>query len=334
MLKLLGCFDDRFLFFRLVTANLLSIVVLSREMPGLSKGVIRYMVAMAVADTMVCVFNVTLGNVFLYHFPRSFHAHTTTCRLRTVMQRTSVQFSVWSTVSFTIDRFIAICCQKLKTKYCTERNPAVILTVVFLLSFLMHIFAYFSYEPQYTVGDVQWGCRTVTGYNSSPAWQTYRWLTKLMLPLVPLPLMLLLNTLTARHILLVSRARRALKRCGVGEVPDPEMTNRRSSIILLFAISGTFIALWTPVTIIDLLFPLTSTFAVGAPKSLYLAIRITILLMYFSCCTNTCVYALTQRRFREGVKKLKAIPKQCYCPKDDRWIAGQCKQWSQTFNVA
>ncbi|XP_069771698.1 probable G-protein coupled receptor 139 [Narcine bancroftii] len=277
-------------------------------MPGLSKGVIRYMVTMAVADTMVCVFNVMVRNVFSYHFPNSFLAHTSTCRLTAFIQVCSLQFSIWATVSFTIDRFIAICCQQFKTKYCTTKSAAVVLTAVFVLGFLMHIPIYFMYEPNHTVGDVRWGCRTVTQYISSSAWQAYRWFSKLVTPLIPLPLMLLLNSLTVRHILLVSRARRALKRRGHSEVPDPEMTNRRTSIILLFAISGTSIALWTPVMIIDLCFDLTSTFAVDAPKSLYLAIRIAILLMYLSSCTNTCVYALTQRRFREEVKKVIKYP--------------------------
>ncbi|XP_069771727.1 probable G-protein coupled receptor 139 [Narcine bancroftii] len=290
-----------------LTCNLLSIVVLSRGLCGLSKGVIRYMVTMAVADTMVCVFNVTVTNIFRHHFPGSFLAQTSTCRLIGFIQISSVQISVWATVSFTVDRFIVICCQQFKIKYCTERNATVVLSTVSLLSFLMNIPVYFRYKPHYTMDGVQWGCRTVTRYRFSQAWQTYRWLSKLMVPLVPLPLMLLLNFLTVRHILMVSKARRALKHRGDGEVRDPEMTNRRKSIILLFAISGTFIALWTPVTITDQFFQLT-TFEIDAPKSLVLAIRIAIPLMYMSCCTNTFVYALTQRRFREEAKKMTKYP--------------------------
>ncbi|XP_069771446.1 G-protein coupled receptor 52-like [Narcine bancroftii] len=213
---------------------------------------------MAFAETLVCVFNATFGNVFLYHFPRSFLAHTSICRLGAVIQRTSVQFSVSSAVSFTIDRCIAICCQKLKTKYCTKRNAEFIISTVCAFSFLTHVPAYFQYESLYVVDGVQWGCRTITQYYSSPAWQTYRWLSNSLVAYVPLPLMLLLNYLTARHILMVSKARRALKRHGCGEVRDLEMTNRRTSIVLLFAISGTFIALWPPAMIIGFFLPNSS----------------------------------------------------------------------------
>ncbi|XP_069771702.1 probable G-protein coupled receptor 139 [Narcine bancroftii] len=277
-------------------------------MPDLSKGVIRYMLTMAVADTMVCVFNVTLGNVFLYHFPRSFLAHTSTCRLGAVIQRSSVQFSVSSTVSFTIDRCIAICCQKLKTKYCTKRIAAVVISTVCVFSFLMHIPAYFQYEPQSVVDGVQWDCSTVIQYYSSPAWQAYRWLSNSFVTYVPLPLLLLLNSLTARHILLASKARKSLKRRGDGEVRDPEMISRRTSIILLFGISGCFIALWAPAMIIGIFFQFTAVFAFDVEKSLYLAIRISVLLMYLSSCANTWIYALTQRRFREELMKLLKYP--------------------------
>ncbi|XP_069771700.1 neuromedin-U receptor 2-like [Narcine bancroftii] len=263
------------------------------------------MVTMAVADTMVCVFNVTLGNVFLYHFPRSFLAHTSICRLGAVIQKTSVQFSVLSTLSFTIDRCIAICWQKLKNKYCTKRIAVVITSTVFVFSLLMHIPAYFQYEAMNVVDGVKLGCSTIKQYFSSPAWQTYRWLSNSFVSYVPLPLMLILNSLTARHILLVSSARRALKRRGDREVPDPEMINRRTSIILLFAISGTFIAFWTPAMIIGIFSQFIAHFANHVGKSRYVAIRSSILLLYFSSCANTCVYALTQRRFREEATKLK-----------------------------
>lgn len=277
-------------------------------MCGLSKVAIRYMLTMAVADTMVCIFNVIVGNVLSYNFPDSFLAYTCTCRLTSIIQISCVQFSVWSTVSFTIDRFLAICCQKLKSKYCTERTAAVIITTVCLCSFLIHIPVYFRYEPRYIAGDIRWGCHATAEYASSPAWKTYKWFTKVSVPLLPLPLVLLLNSFTVRHIVQVSRIRSALKRRVDGNICDPEIRNRRTSIILLFAISGSFIALWTPVMILDLSFEVTQSFAFNASRSRFLAIRIALLLMYLSSCTNTCIYALVQRRFREEAKKVIAYP--------------------------
>uniref|UniRef100_UPI00398E37D9 melatonin receptor type 1B-like n=1 Tax=Pristiophorus japonicus TaxID=55135 RepID=UPI00398E37D9 len=267
------------------------------------------MVTMAIADLMVCVFNVTISSILSYHFLDSFLMYTNVCRFTAFIQVSSVQLSVWSTVSFSFDRFITICCQKLKLKYCTDRTATVVLTIVGMLSFLINIPVYFRYEPYYIVGDIEWGCRTVTEYGSSPAWIAYKWILNLSVTLVPFPFLLLLNSLTARYILVASRARRALKNRSNGDSSsDPEMKNRRTSIILLFAVSGSFIVLWTPVVIINICFKLTEIIAWEGSNSLYLAIRITLFLMYASTCTNTCVYALTQRKFREEIKTIVKYP--------------------------
>ncbi|XP_067829893.1 cephalotocin receptor 2-like [Heptranchias perlo] len=267
------------------------------------------MAAMAVADLMVCMFNIILQNILRYHFPDSWLSYTYVCRFTAFMQVFSSQLSVWFTVSFTFDRFISICCQKLKLKYCTERTASVVLMIVCALSFLMNIPVYFRYEPDSIIDDIPWGCRTVTGYYSSPAWVAYKWISTLSSPILPFPLLLLLNSLTARHILVASRSRRALKSRNNGEnSSDPEMKNRRTSIILLFAISGSFIVLWTPITVINICVGVTETPTFKGSNSLYLAIRITLLLMYLSSCTNTCIYALAQRRFREEMKNMLKYP--------------------------
>ncbi|XP_067829888.1 C5a anaphylatoxin chemotactic receptor 1-like [Heptranchias perlo] len=267
------------------------------------------MAAMAVADLMVCMFNVILQNIFRYHFLNSWLSYTYVCRFNAFIQVFSIQLSVLFTVSFTFDRFISICCQKLKLKYCNERTATVVLTIVCILSFLMIIPVYFRYEPYSIIDDIPWGCRTVSGYYSSLARVAYKWISNLSSPILPFPLLLLLNSLTARHILVASRSRRALKSRNNGEnSSDPEMKNRRTSIILLFAISGSFFVLWTPITVINICIGVTETPTFKGSNSLYLAIRIALLLMYLSSCTNTCIYALTQRRFREEMKNMVKYP--------------------------
>ncbi|XP_051895650.1 V-set and immunoglobulin domain-containing protein 10-like 2 [Pristis pectinata] len=47
--------------------------------------------------------------------------------------------SVWFTVTFTFDRFVSICCQELRVKYCTERVTATVLGTVTALSCLKNI---------------------------------------------------------------------------------------------------------------------------------------------------------------------------------------------------
>ncbi|XP_067830222.1 probable G-protein coupled receptor 139 [Heptranchias perlo] len=292
-----------------VPANLMSVVILSRGKCVLSKGITRYMVAMAIADLLVCIFNVSVESIFRYHFPNTFLNYTYTCRFSAIIQVVSPRLSIWFTLAFTFDRFITICCQKLKLKYCTERNAAIVITVVCVLSILINIPVYFRYEPYYIVDDIQWGCRTATGYFYLPAWITYKWISTLSSPLLPFLLLLVLNILTARHILVASRSRRALKSQSIGEnKSDPEMKSRRRSIILLFSVSGSLILLSAPITVIHISVGVTETANFQGSSSFYSAIRITLLLYYLSSCTNTCIYALTQRRFREEMKNTVKYP--------------------------
>ncbi|XP_078075218.1 putative G-protein coupled receptor 139 [Mustelus asterias] len=292
-----------------IPANLMAIVVLSRGRCGLSKGITCYMITMAIADLLVCIFNVTLEGIFRSHFPYSFLMYTSVCSFITFIEVSSVQLSVWSTTLFTLDRFVAISCPKLKLKYCTRKTATVILAAVSVLSFVMNIPVYFRYEPYSVVANVQWGCRTVKGYVSSPAWIAYKWVASLSVPLLPFPLLLLLNSLTVRHILVASRSRRALKAHGPGEASsDPVLKSRTTTIVLLFAVSGSFMILWTPIVMLDLLFDFTEIRSLEGDSWLHLTMRITLLMMYCSTCTNTCIYILTQRRFRAEILNMVKYP--------------------------
>ncbi|XP_072405837.1 probable G-protein coupled receptor 139 [Chiloscyllium punctatum] len=299
-----------------IPANLMTVLILSQGKCGLSKGITLYMTAMATGDLMVLVFNVIVGQIFKYHFPDSLLNYTPVCQLSAFLQGLSLQLSIWFTIAFTFDRFIAICCNKLKARYCTERTANVVISIVSTLNITVNIPLPFRYEPTHVLNNVQWGCRTVTGYLTSPAWAAHRWLTNISNMFLPIPLLLLLNSLTARHILVASRARRALKssRGGAGEMDrDPELKSRRTSIVLLFTISGCFVLLSAPITLIHICVGVTHTVAFQGSNSLYLGIMVAFLLMCTSSCTNTCIYALTQRRFRKEVKHVLKSPYSLLC---------------------
>ncbi|XP_078422525.1 putative G-protein coupled receptor 139 [Cetorhinus maximus] len=290
-------------------ANLMTLSVLYRGKCGLSKGITRYMSAMAVGDLMVLIFNVIMNEIIKHYFPDSLLNYTPVCRFSAFMQGMSIQLSIWFTMSFTFDRFITICCQQLKSTYCTARTAIVVITTVCVVNILINIPMSFRYEPYYVLHNVQWGCRTVTEYFTLLAWTAHQWITNLSSTLLPIPLLLLLNSLTAQHILVASRSRKALKSGSNGETgSDPELKNRRTSIILLFTISGSFIVLSAPITVIHICVGVTHAVNFQDSNSLHLAIRATFLLMCTSSCTNTCIYALTQRRFRVEIKKTVKYP--------------------------
>ncbi|XP_072405834.1 probable G-protein coupled receptor 139 [Chiloscyllium punctatum] len=295
---------------------MMTVLILSQGKCGLSEGVTRYMTAMATGDLMILVFNVIVSQIIGNNFPGSLLKYTPACRLIVFLQGLSIQLSIWFTIAFTFDRFVAICCNKLKARYCTERTANVVISIVSALNIMVNIPLSFRYEPTHVLNNVQWGCRTVTSYLTSPAWAAHRWLNNISNMFLPIPLLLLLNSLTAHHILVASRARRTLKssRGGPGEMGrDPELKTRRTSIILLFTISGCFMVLSAPITVIHICVGVTQLMAFQGSSSLYVAIRVAFLLMCTSSCTNTCIYALTQRRFREEMKKLLKSPSSLLC---------------------
>ncbi|XP_059815309.1 probable G-protein coupled receptor 139 [Hypanus sabinus] len=228
-----------------VPVNLLAIVILSRGKCGLSTCTIRYLVAMAAADLLTIFTAVILGRIKSYYFRWSFLSITPVCSVIDVLSFTATHCSVWFTVAFTFDRFVAICCQKLKTKYCTGKTAAVVLTTIGALFYMENVPRYFTRQPRVIIDNVPWFCDLRDNVFTDPGWIGYDWVDTILVPFLPFAGILLLNALTVRHILVASRVRKGLKGQSKGEnCSDPEMENRRRSVILLFTISGSFILLW------------------------------------------------------------------------------------------
>ncbi|XP_067833181.1 probable G-protein coupled receptor 139 [Heptranchias perlo] len=289
-----------------VPANLMTIVILSRGNCGLSNCISVYMVAMATADLLVMIINI----IFSYHFPLSFLSHTPVCRFILYMATVTLDLSVWFTVSFTFDRFVALCCRKFKTNYCTERTTAAVITTVSVLIFLKGIPILFVYSHEQIINKVQWGCRSSEAFLSSPPAIPYGWFHGISLIWLPFTLIALFNSLTIRRIAMANRTRRRLRDHNSENQSDPEIGNRRKSIILLFTISGSFILLWLTTSVSFVTTRLTNTnyYRGDRTNPAYIAAETGAMLKYLSCCPNTCIYAATQRKFREELKKLLKSP--------------------------
>uniref|UniRef100_UPI00398E729D probable G-protein coupled receptor 139 n=1 Tax=Pristiophorus japonicus TaxID=55135 RepID=UPI00398E729D len=282
-----------------VPVNAVTIVILSRGKCGLSTCVTRYLVAMAAADLMVIIFDLILRQIpIVYRDEFIFVWNIRVCNIHAVLLYAATDCSVWFTVTFTFDRFVAICCQKLKTKYCTEKTAAVVLGTVTVLSCLKNIFWYFLYSRTYWLSNSPWFCTVTYDAFRSLAWASVEFMHYVITPFIPFLLILLFNALTVRHILVANRARRKLRNRSSGESPsDPEMANRRKSMIVLFVISGNFMLLWVVFTVCSILKRFDY---LGYPVSLPTFVpEIGFMLQLLSCCTNTFIYAVTQRKFRE-----------------------------------
>uniref|UniRef100_UPI00398F2F37 probable G-protein coupled receptor 139 n=1 Tax=Pristiophorus japonicus TaxID=55135 RepID=UPI00398F2F37 len=293
-----------------VPANIVTIVILSRGKCGLSKCISVYMLAMASADLLVIIINVIVYHNFSYNFPLSFLSYTPVCKFILYMSTAILDLSVWFTVSFTFDRFIVICCRKFKTKYCMERTAVAVITAISVLIILKNIPVLFAFETQQIINKLQWGCRTSAAFISSPLGMAYIWFHSSWGVWLPFAFIVLLNYLTVRRILVASRARRGLRGHTSENQSDPEMENRRKSIILLFTISGSFILLWLTTTVSFVTTRLTNpTYYRGDRTDPgYIATETGAMLKLLSCFQNPCIYAATQRKFREELKTVVKSP--------------------------
>ncbi|XP_038647508.1 probable G-protein coupled receptor 139 [Scyliorhinus canicula] len=294
-----------------VPANFLTIVLLSRGGCGLSKGITLYLVGMTTADLMVIIFNVIIYYILWYYFPDSPLHYTSIESINEVINYMVVDCSVWLTVAFTVDRFVLICCQELRDKYCKEKTAAVVIVTVCVVFCFKNIPLYFAFEPVYIINNVEWVADFKPTYFTLPGWVTFDWIDIILNPLLPYFVILFLNALTVRHILMANRTRRALQgQQNSKNSDDPEMQSRRKSIILLFSISGTFIVLWMPAVVFFLISRITDRHYEPDQYSdpFLIGDYIADMFQLLSSCTNTCIYALAQTKFREKLRNAIMYP--------------------------
>ncbi|XP_067884078.1 probable G-protein coupled receptor 139 [Heterodontus francisci] len=264
---------------------------------------------MAVADLLVVITDPILRQIPSIYFPDSFLSITPICSSVSFLVFAITMVSVWLTVAFTFDRFVTICCEKLKTKYCTEKTAAVVIGTVSVLCTFESVPWYFTIEPMYIIDNVPWYCILKQSFHTSPTWNAFELFHRILIPCVPFFLILLLNVLMVRRILAASRGRRRLRCLSNGENHnDPEMENRKKSIILLFSISGSFILLWVTQVVFYIYQRITKLYPTSINDPLYITEYTAGMLQLLSSCTNTCIYAVTQTKFREELRKVVKYP--------------------------
>ncbi|XP_072132698.1 probable G-protein coupled receptor 139 [Mobula birostris] len=293
-------------FIVLRTVNAVTIVILSRGKCGLSKGITRYLVAMVAADQLVVLFDLVLSKITMPMKVFFWSHRVPVCNIHTVVFYAATDCSVWFTVTFTFDRFVTICLQKLKRKYGTGRAAALVLWTVTVLTCVMNIFWYFMLDGTYSMSFTSLLCLSGRGFFSLSQEATFELIHYFLTPIFPFVLILLLNSLTIRHVLLASRVRRRLRGSGDGETPaDPKMKDRRQSLLLLLVMSGNFILLWVLLTVYSVWDSLIDYLHVIPPNSLR---ELGYMLQILSCCTNTALYVVIQARFRLQLKETVKSP--------------------------
>ncbi|XP_069771719.1 sex peptide receptor-like [Narcine bancroftii] len=285
--------------------------ILSTGKCGLSRCITRYLMSMSAADLMVLIFEAILYEIKEAYFPHSFLNYTPICSLNLALLYFSIDCSVWLTVAFTFDRFVAICHQTLRARYCTPKIALVVMTVICSLSILQNIPVYFIYEARELIDNVPWSCFVKSSFYTSSFWTGYLWFETILTPFAPFLLIILFNTLTINHIILANRVRSQLQAKNREKNPnDQEIENRRKSIILLVALSGNFLLLWSVIfaCFICVQFIDTQFLETNYNGPFTIAERFGYMLRCLSTCTNTFIYAVSQRHFRDEIKNMVRRP--------------------------
>ncbi|XP_062891273.1 probable G-protein coupled receptor 139 [Mobula hypostoma] len=290
-----------FIFF--LAVNLLAIVILCRGKCGLSKCITRYLVAMAITDLMGVISGVIFDRMNnIYVFARLLLI-TPVCAVTLVFRLATMNCSVWLTVAFTFDRCVAICSQKLRERYCTERTATIMVLIVGTGNCVRCVAFYFAVEPSAIIDNVPWRCIVRADYFTSPVWKAYQMFNTIITPLLSFALILLFNVLTVRNIIAANRVRRGLRNSNVNK-KDSEVENRRESMILLFALSANFISLWIPFIASTMIRQSQNFFCtdryLNSPS--FILQEFGFMLQFLCTCTNTCIYTRCQRKFREEIK--------------------------------
>ncbi|XP_062895441.1 probable G-protein coupled receptor 139 [Mobula hypostoma] len=291
--------------------NVVTIIILSRGKCGLSKTVTRYLLAMSAADLAVVFLDVILMKI-PKAFPDdfSFLFYVRVCRTHVFLLQAATDCSVWFTVAFTFDRFVAICFQDLNAKYCTGRTAAVVLSTVTALSCLKNISWFFMVQDIYTSSNIRWPCMRRWELLESLFWTVIDVVRSVISTVIPFLVVILLNAFTIAHVLLASRARGRLRASSRGQSSrDPEMQSRRKSLVLLLVVSGNFILLWALYGVMAIWNRMID--AVDFPYWLMIPSffnELCYMLQLLSCCTNTALYAVSQTKFRQQLKQVLNSP--------------------------
>ncbi|XP_059816711.1 probable G-protein coupled receptor 139 [Hypanus sabinus] len=294
--------SEHFYFFS--TVNIVANAILSRGKCGLSRGITRYLVAMAVADLAVVIIEVGYFQIVDAYRAYWLLLPPPFCLVHYVFFYVSLDCSVWLTVAFTFDRFVAICWSTIQTKYCTPKIAGLVISTICVTFCLKNVPYYFLHRE---IGIGVWGgkwltCTSKGSLHLDPKFEWFSWVDRLLNPLLPFFLILFLNILTVRQILASSRVRGGLRgqRTGKNE-QDPEMKSRRQSIVLLFTLSASFLICWATTTLVFILLRCLYT-DLETYIRLFMAQRAGAVIQLFSCCTNTFIYGVTQTKFREQLK--------------------------------
>lgn len=195
-----------------IVFNSLTMIIMTRRRMRSSTN--NYLAALATADCLylICTIYFSLRHQFGETEPRyNFYR-----RMRPLMQLlvdTAQNTSVWLTVTFTIERYIAVCYPMRGKVLCTESRSRKVILAVLLYTFVLTLPTFFEFK---VVEELNANNETIVRVASSDMGAdvlfttVYYWLLVVMNTIVPLLILIVFNTFLVRSVHLSRRQRNTM----------------------------------------------------------------------------------------------------------------------------
>ena len=214
--------------------NSLTIIVLTRRTMHSSTNC--YLLALAIWDAFVLI-----GTLFLITLPEVSPSFKSTVQPYIVVYiypfaLTAHMATIWLTVSFTVERYIAVCHPLKAARMCTIARARIVIIVVSVVAFLYNLTRWFEYTIHKEVSsNITITIPRKTNFSES---QVYReayffWLYLFIMFFIPLTSLAILNSFL---ILAVKQSQKQRKDMNVRQSRENNVTIMLVSVVIVFMI--------------------------------------------------------------------------------------------------
>ncbi|XP_053566957.1 probable G-protein coupled receptor 139 [Bombina bombina] len=282
--------------------SLVTIAVLWRGNLDMSKSIIYYLISLAVANFLLILVVTVFRDIYYFYVDITLWWPEPSCGVSNWIYFTCVYSLTWLTVAFTFDRYVILCCMKLKLRYCKPTVSRWVIIGVYVCAFLVAMPTFWMYVPVRTIqpdGTYFHICSLHRNLSMIPFLSAYDHIQTTVWIAFPLLSLVLTNGLTVWHITITTKLRKGLK--SGKEVDDPELARRKKSVTLLAMITISFLVHWLPKMFIKVIerftYPPVNRYDFYHPVNVVR--MLSNMLIVLSSFTNICFYSFTITKFRE-----------------------------------
>ncbi|XP_063810913.1 probable G-protein coupled receptor 139 [Pseudophryne corroboree] len=288
-----------------IPASLVTMAVLWRGSLDMTKSIVYYLVALALANLLLILVVTIFRDIFYFYVDITLWWPQPSCGVSNWIYFTCVYSLTWLTVAFSVDRYVIVCCMKLKLRFCKPSVTRWVIVGVYVGAFLVAMPTFWMYVPVLTTrpdGSVFHICSLHRNLSSIPFLSVYDHIQTTVWIILPLISLVLTNGLTVWYITITTRTRQSLKVGSAGnQGDDPEVGRRKKSVTLLAMISLSFLGHWLPKMVVKVIerftYPPVNRYDFYHPVNV--TRMLCNMLIVFSSFSNVCIYSLTITKFRQ-----------------------------------